>query len=214
MIKRNVSITLEKAQEWYNSGNDSLKEIALQAFNESELKFDFRKIKSLSDACSVLGLNYSEILSESCYMKIISKASAAMFNLNIIKKALNLGKELSFIKNPEDSYICYPFNPIIRKDSIYYNDEIKEGRIKIVGKFKVEGEIYLILGDSAIASITGFSGLGALNPKNGSCQAFSNTAFLGCASREIAEHFSRYFGTLITEAKYGDLKGFEIIRIF
>ena len=214
MIKRNVSITLEKAQEWYNSGNDSLKEIALQAFNENELKFDFRKIKSLSDACSVLGLDYNVILSETCYMKRISRASAAMFNLNIIKKALNLGKELSFTKNPEDSYICYPFNPIIRKDSTYYSDEIKEGRIKIVGKFKVEGEPYLILGDSAISSLTCSSGLGAFNPKNGSCQAFSNIAFLGCASREIAEHFSGYFGTLITEAKYGDLKGFEIIRIF
>ena len=214
MIKRNVSITLEKAQEWYNSGNDSLKEIALQAFNENELKFDFRKIKSLSDACSVLGLDYNVILSETCYMKRISRASAAMFNLNIIKKALNLGKELSFTKNPEDSYICYPFNPIIRRDSIYYSDEIKEGKIKIVGKFKVEGEPYLILGDSAISSLTCSSGLGAFNPKNGSCQAFSNIAFLGCASREIAEHFSKYFGTLITEAKYGDLKGFEIIRIF
>ena len=214
MIKRNVSITLEKAQEWYNSGNDSLKEVALQAFNENELKFDFRNIKSLSDACSVLGLNYSEILSETCYMKRISRASAAMFNLNIIKKALNLGKELSFTKNPEDSYICYPFNPIIRKDSTYYSDEIKEGRIKIVGKFKVEGEIYLILGDSAIANLTCNSGLGAFNSKNGSSQAFSNIGLLGCASREIAEHFSGYFGTLITEAKYGDLKGFEIIRIF
>ena len=214
MIKRNVSITLEKAQEWYNSGNDSLKEIALQAFNESELKFDFRNIKSLCDACNVLGLNYNEVLSELCYIKKISKASAAMFKLNIIKKALNLGKELSFTKNPEDSYIYYPFNPIIRRDSTYYSDEIKDGKIKIVGKFKVEGEIYLILGDSAIAGVTCFSGLSAFNPKNGSSQAFSNIAFLGCASREIAEHFSRYFGTLITEAKYGDLKGFEIIRIF
>ena len=214
MIKRNVSITLEKAQEWYNSGNDSLKEIALQAFNENELKFDFRKIKSLSDACSVLGLNYNVILSETCYMKSISRASAAMFNLNIVKKALNLGKELSFTKNPEDSYICYPFNPIIRRDSIYYSDELKDGKIKIVGKFKVEGETYLILGDSAIVSSTCSSGLGAFNPKNGSGQTFSNIAFLGCASREIAEHFSKYFGTLITEAKYGDLKGFEIIRIF
>lgn len=216
MIKRNVSITLEKAQEWYNSGNDSLKEIALQAFNENELKFDFRKIKSLSDACSVLGLDYNVILSETCYMKSISKASAAMFNLNIIKKALNLGKELSFTKNPEDSYICYPFNPIIRRDSIYYSDELKDGKIKIVGKFKVEGETYLILGDSAIAkaNLTCTSGLSAFNSKNGSSQAFSNIAFLGCASREIAEHFSRYFGTLITQAKYGDLKGFEIIRIF
>ena len=214
MIKRNVSITLEKAQEWYNSGNDSLKEIALQAFNENELKFDFRKIKSLSDACSVLGLDYNVILSETCYMKKISKASAAMFNLNIIKKALNLGKELSFTKNPEDSYICYPFNPIIRIDSIYYSDELKDGKIKIVGKFKVEGESYLILGDSAIVSLACSSGLGAFNPKNGSGQTFSNIAFLGCASKEIAEHFSKYFGTLITEAKYGDLKGFEIIRIF
>ena len=214
MIKRNVSITLEKAQEWYNSGNDSLKEIALQAFNESELKFDFRSIKSLCDACNVLGLNYNEVLSELCYIKKISKASAAMFNLNIIKKALNLGQKLSFTKNPEDSYIYYPFNPIIRRDSIYYSDELKDGKIKIVGKFKVEGEIYLILGDSAIAGVTCFSGLSAFNPKNGSSQAFSNIAFLGCASREIAEHFSRYFGTLITEAKYGDLKDFEIIRIF
>ena len=214
MIKRNVSITLEKAQEWYNSGNDSLKEIALQAFNESELKFDFRKIKSLCDACNVLGLNYNEVLSELCYIKKISKASAAMFNLNIIKKALNLGKELSFTKNPEDSYICYPFNPIIRRDSIYYSDELKDGKIKIVGKFKVEGETYLILGDSAIANLTCTSGLSAFNSKNGSSQAFSNIAFLGCASKEIAEHFSKYFGTLITEAKYGDLKGFEIIRIF
>ena len=212
-MERNISITLKKAREWYNSGNDSLKEIALQAFNESELKFDFRKIKSLSDACNVLGLNYNEILSETCYINTIRRASAAMFNLNIIKKALNLGKELSFTKNPEDSYIYYPFNPIIRRDSIYYSDEIKDGKIKIVGKFKVEGEIYLILGDSAIAGVTCFSGLSAFNPKNGSSQAFSNIAFLGCASREIAEHFSKYFGTLITEAKYGDLKGFEIIRI-
>ena len=214
MIKRNISVTLEKAQEWYNNDNESLKEIALQAFNESELKFDFRNIKSLSDACSVLGLNYNEILSESCYINRISKASAAMFNLNIIKKALNLGKELSFTKNPEGSCICYPFNPIIRRDSSCYGNEIKEGKIKIVGKFKVEGEIYLILGDSAIVSLACSSGLGAFNPKNGSGQTFSNIGFLGCASREIAEHFSRYFGTLITEAKYGDLKGFEIIRTF
>ena len=212
MKERNITITIDKAREWYNSENDTLKKIALQAFNESELKFDFKNIKSLSDACSVLGLNYNEILSELCYINKISRASAAMFNLNIIKKALNLGQELSFTKNPEDSYICYPFNPIIRKDSTYYSDEIKAGKIKIVGKFKVEGEIYLILGNSAIASLTCYSGLGAFNPKNGS--GFSNIGFLGCASREIAEHFSRYFGTLITEAKYGDLKGFEIIRMF
>ena len=214
MKKRNVTITIDKAREWYNSENESLKEIALQAFNESELKFDFRKIKSLSDACSVLGLNYNEILSELCYIKRISKASAAMFKLNIVKKALNLGQELSFTENPKDSYIYYPVNLIISRDSTYYSAEIKAGKMKIVGKFKVEGEIYLIIGDSAMTSLTCFSGLSAFDPKNGSGLTFPNIGFLGCASREIAEHFSRYFGALITEAKYGDLKGFEIIRIF
>ena len=214
MKERNVTITIDKAREWYNSENESLKEIALQAFNESELKFDFRNIKSLSDACNVLGLNYNEILSELCYIKRISKASAAMFKLNIVKKALNLGQELSFTENPKDSYICYPFNPIICRDSTYYSDEIKEDKIKIVGKFKVEGEIYLILGDSAMTSLTYYSGLSAFDSKDGSGLTFPNIGFLGCASREIAEHFSRYFGTLITEAKYGDLKDFEIIRIF
>ena len=43
---------------------------------------------------------------------------------------------------------------------------------------------------------------------------YANAAigFMGCASEEIAQHLSRYFGMLITEAKYGDLDGFEIIE--
>lgn len=213
-MKRNISITLEKAQEWYNSGNKSLKEIALQAFNEKELKFNFRDIKTLEDACNTLNLDYKNVVIKADYIELYSKSSAAMFKLNIIKKALNLGKELSFTKNPKNSYIYYPFNPIIRRDSTCYSDEIKEGKIKIVGKFKVEGEIYLILGDSAMTSLTCFSGLSAFDPKNGSGLTFPHIGFLGCASIEIAKHFSRYFGMLITEAKYGDLKGFEIIRIF
>lgn len=213
-MKRNVSITLEKAQEWYNSENETLKKIALQAFNEEELKFNFRNIKTLEDACNALNLDYKDVVKKADCIELYSKASASIFKLNIVKKALNLGQELSFIKNLKNSYICYPFNPIIRRDSIYYSNELKDGKIKIIGKFKVEGETYLILGDSAIVSSTCSSDLGAFNPKNGSGQTFSNIAFLGCASREIAKHFSRYFGTLITEAKYGDLKGFEIIRIF
>lgn len=196
-MKRDITITPDNTL--HNSENKS-----------------FKDIKTFKKACEVLDINYNDVNSviEDIIKFSNSKSAAAMFKLNIIKKALNLGQELSFTKNPEDSYIYYPFNPIIRRDSIYYNDEIEEGKIKIVGKFKVEGEIYLILGDSAIAGVTCFSGLSAFNSKNGSSQAFSNIAFLGCASREIAEHFSRYFGTLITEAKYGDLKGFEIIRIF
>lgn len=34
----------------------------------------------------------------------------------------------------------------------------------------------------------------------------------GCASREIAQHFGKYFGMLITEAKYADIVDFEVIE--
>lgn len=37
MEERNVNITLDKAIEWYNSNDTSLREIALRAFNENEL---------------------------------------------------------------------------------------------------------------------------------------------------------------------------------
>lgn len=37
--------------------------------------------------------------------------------------------------------------------------------------------------------------------------------FLGCASKEIAKHFGKYFGMLITTAKYADIiKDFEVIE--
>ena len=43
-------------------------------------------------------------------------------------------------------------------------------------------------------------------------KADANFGFLGCASSDIAKHFSKYFGMLITEAKYGDLEDFKIIN--
>ena len=37
MKERNVTVTLNKAKEWFNSGNATLREIALQAFSKEEL---------------------------------------------------------------------------------------------------------------------------------------------------------------------------------
>lgn len=38
MEKRNISISLEKAREWYEGGNITLKQLALEAYSEEELK--------------------------------------------------------------------------------------------------------------------------------------------------------------------------------
>lgn len=206
MKERNVTITLGKAKEWYNSNNTTLKELALQAFNELELKFDFRNIKSLGDACKVLNLDFDSILSIAKDINKVSKASAAMFKLNIVKKALNLCQDLHLT---EHSYTFFPYNPFITKNSTYFKDELDSGKMELIGKIKSkEGEYYVLGG---YASFGNYNALGVFDPLSGVGSAHAEVGFLGCASDGIAEHFGRYFGMLITEAKYGDLEDFEIV---
>ena len=126
-------------------------------------------------------------------LETASKASAAMFKLNIIRKALNLGQDLYLTKDPEDSYIYYPYNPFVTKSSTYYNSDINSGKMEIIGTIKCEGEEYNVLGGDADGGGVGF---------------------LGCANKEIAKHLGKYFGMLITEAKYGDMVDFEIISSY
>ena len=211
-MERNITITLEKAKEWYNSGNTSLKEVALQAFDEKELtEFDFTRIKTFKDACKALDLDYDDILSTitDIIMFGYSKASAAMFRLNIIRKALNLYQDLHFAKDPKDSYIYYPCNPFVTKSSTYYDKEVDLGKMEVIGEIKIKGEEYFVLGGGA--NTCGDTGLGGFDSCNGVGYAFTNIGFLGCASKEIAKHFGKYFGMLITEAKYGDMVDFEIL---
>ena len=210
-MERNIKITLEKAKEWYNSNNESLKDIALQAFSEEELTaFDFTRIRTFEDACKALGLNFDDIVDTIANIIIMghSKASAAMFKLNIIRKALNLGQDLSLTKKPEAFYIYYPCNPFVTKSSTYYDKDVNLGKMEVIGKIKSEGEEYLVLGGETTG---GHDGLGHFCSREGVGFANANLGFLGCASKEIAQHFGKYFGMTITEAKYGDLQDFQII---
>lgn len=213
METRNVTITLEKAIELFHSEDESLEEIALQAFTEDELMYPFKSITTFKMACEALGLNYADM---ACLPKVIAKtsrASAAMFKLNIIRKALNLGQDLHLIENPENpeySFIYYPLNPFITKSSHYYDEEICLDEIEVIGKFKSEGTEYVVLGNAFDNG--SFSGLGRFDSCNGVGTACANLGFLGCASKEIASHLGKYFGMLITEAKYGDMVDFEIVE--
>ena len=210
MKERNVTVTLNKAKEWFNSGNATLKEIALQAFDKDELTYNFKNITTFKKACESLGLNYNIISIVTKDIATFSKASAAMFKLNIIRKALNLGQDLHLAKDPEDSYIYYPYNPFITKDSTFYESEINSGKMEVIGKIKSEGEEYNILGGNA--STGGLAGLGFFSSIGGVGDAYAYFGFLGCATEEIAKHFGKYFGMLIIEAEYGDMVDFEIIE--
>lgn len=206
MEKRNVTVTLDKAKEWYNSENESLKEIALQAFNKDELVYNFKNIKTFKDACVALNYDYIAANITARNIAVFSRASAAMFKLNIIKKALNLEQGLYLTKG---SSVWYPDNQFMTENCPHYRGKIKLGKLEIVGKIKNEGVIYSVLGGSASSSI--FKGIGVFDSRNEIGCAASHAGFLGCASRDIAAHFGKYFGMLITEAKYGDLEDFAII---
>lgn len=213
-MERSITITLEKAREWYNSDNESLKEIALQAFSKEELDtFGFTNIKTFEDALTALEYNESTkvyIRNTINDISMYSKASAAMSKLNIIRKALNLGQDLHLTKSPDKtSFIWYPQNPFITKDSICYRDKIESNKMEVVGKFKSNGEVYRVL--SGTPCFCG-EGLGLFNQSNGLGDGYASSGFLGCATKEIAQHFGKYFGMLITEAKYADMVDFEIIE--
>ena len=211
-MERNITITLEKAKKWYYSGNTSLKEVALQAFSKEELEWNFRLIKTLENAYDALNINYETVNIYANSIAKYSKASAAMFKLNIIRKALNLGQDLHLTKHPKDSYIYYPHNPFVTKSSTYCKSDINSGKMEVIGKIKSEGEEYNVLGGGA--NTAGSAGLGYFASYSGVGDALAIIGFLGCANKEIANHFGKYFGMLITEAKYGDMiEDFEIIEI-
>ena len=209
MEERNVIVTLNKAKEWFNSGNATLREIALQAFDKDELTYNFKNITTFKKACEALGLNYNAMFHITKSIATISRASAAMFKLNIIRKALNLGQDLHLTKDPKNSCIYYPYNPFVTKSSTHYESEINSGEMEVIGNIKSEGEEYNVLGGGAVYGCS--AGLGGFGSVSGVGSATANIGFLGCANKEIAEHLGKYFGMLITEAKYGDMVDFEII---
>ena len=204
-----IDVTINEAKKWYNSSNETLVKLALKAFSKDELTYNFKDITTFKKACEALSLNYDDMFYIAKNIATISKASAAMFKLNIIRKALNLGQDLHLTRDPEDSHIYYPYNPFVTKSSTYYKSNINSGKIKIIGKIKNKGEEYNVLGGNA--DYSGPAGLGDFYSGTGVGLAAAYVGFLGCANKEIAQHLGKYFGMLITEAKYGDMVDFEII---
>ena len=207
---KNMIVTIDEAREMYNSGNKALKDLALKVFSEDELnQSTYSEIKTFEDAVTVLGMSIDDENSIVNTLKKRSKAMAAMYKLNIIRKALNLGQNLHLIKSAnEDSLVYCPKNPFIAKGSTYYKNDIEWCRMEIIGRFNNDGIEYFVLNGDP--SISGHSGLAVYDGLICVAHARTEFAFLGCASAEIAKHFGKYFGMLITEAKYGDVDDFTI----
>lgn len=192
-MERNVKISLEKAREWYNSDNDSLKEVALQAFEESELIVNpWENIKTFEDACRILSINPNIV-------DLIFDANLQnMYKLQIIKKALNA------VWKPKlnEGTIYYPLIKYIPKDNIY------KLPWKPIANFKAKenNKVYTLLGGDYNYFDSGLCGFGF-----GSGDVITAIGLLGCKSREIAEYFSITFGKLIFDAVYGQYNNYTWI---
>lgn len=213
MKTRNVTITLEEARELYQGGKETLRNLALQAFSKEELtENSFLAIRTFDDAVDRIGFNHDYLSKTIEEVAAFSKASAAMLKLNIVRMALNLGQDMRLTVNEKESnFIWFPFNPLASLSSTHYAEEIKADEMEIIGKVKYRGEEYNVLGACVLRCA--YAGLGYFDSGQGIGYAEPSSGFLGCTSKEIAIHFGKYFGMLITEAKFGDLEGFEMVKM-
>ena len=103
MEKRNIQISLEEAREWYNSGDSFKKELALKAYNKSEL----------------LKVNYFTILASLKEEVIANSREKA----GIYRKLLNISKYYNNLHPIKyDSHLRVPIYYTITKkwESAYF----------------------------------------------------------------------------------------------
>lgn len=205
MESRNVTLTLDKAKEFYNSGNSALKEIALQSFTKAELNvLEWKNIKTFTDACHALNLFETSVVSDLNTLKgryfegKTSEHLVAIYKLDIIRKALNGDWEPNLIKE----CIYYPFVKIYPAGK-----EAKEAAAKNNWKlgesFIANGKKYTLVGGEYCSS--SYDGLTSFGYGHGGVMSY--LGLYGCKSKEIAKHLSRYFSKEIFEATYANHVG-------
>ena len=193
METRNVTLTLQKAKEFYNSGNAALKEVALQAFTKEELTTPkYTDIKTFEDACKVLGLNMDFVNFAICNMENIEgnfgKHLTAIYKLDIIRKALN---GINWKPKMTEGNTYYGWVRFYKEPSdVPYNK-------KIVGNFIADGQKYLLVGGLKTSKCC--NGLGSMYEYGVSD---THLGLLCCKSAEIAQYMSEQFGKLIFDACY------------
>lgn len=196
MESRNISLTLEKAREWYNSDSADLREVALQAFTQKELTTPkYTDIKTFEDAVKALGMNLDNVLCNISHMEAIEgklgKHLTAIYKLDIIRKALN-GTD---------------WKPKMAEGDIYYGwvrFYKKSGNVpsnkKIIGNFIADGQKYLLVGSFGDCEYC--DGLGSFYSGYGYGASNADLGLLCCKSAEIARYMSEQFGKIIFDACY------------
>ena len=136
--KRNIKVTLEQAIEWYNSGNSTLRTLALSAYTEDELKLNFKYINSKvcnTCFCANVPVNEAEKYNTLVDLAVIAK----FFNGSWKKTAGNIGYFLGNYNNGSGPVVntcngvgVYQHNTVQYAGIVYFRnqeDAIKAAKV-------------------------------------------------------------------------------------
>lgn len=196
METRNVTLTLQRAKEFYNSGNSALKEVALQAFTQEELTTpNYTDIKTFEDAAKALGMDLNKVEYDlnnlTCLEGGLGEHLAAIYKLDIIRKALN---GADWKPKMTEGGIYYGWVRFYKKSSDVLPNK------KIIGNFIADGQKYLLVG--GFGDYWGYGGLGSFYSGCGYGYLSATLGLLCCKSKEIAQYMSEQFGKIIFDACY------------
>ena len=200
-MERSIKVSLEKAREWYNSGNESLREVALQAFKEDELiGCPWKLIKTFEDACAALNINPDmEYLG-----RIFDNHLQNMYKLKVIKKALN---GVEWEPDLNTGIIYYPWLRYYPKDSSYNSSWVPVANFRA----KEDNKIYILVSRHYGGYDGGLGSFGCgYGDGYGDVGAFRG--LLGCKSKEIAKYFGKTFGKLIFDVIYGQYNNYTWVE--
>lgn len=133
MKKRNISITLEQAMEWYNSGIATLRTLALSAYTSDELELNYSLIESKVDqTCGC----FQYPMHEQKKFQVLAKLAiiAKYYNKGWKKTSYNTGYFLSnYISENEFVISIYQHNSMYAGIVYFRNKEDAVKAIRILG---------------------------------------------------------------------------------
>ena len=135
METRNISVTLEQAREWYKSGNDTLRTLALNAYTKEELEPNYNLIESQVDrqvcVCSCVPRGEGRKFQVLAKLAIIAK----YYNKDWKKTACNTGYFIGNYNNGNSPAIDIYTNSNAQYTGVVYFKNYKDAAkaIEILG---------------------------------------------------------------------------------
>ena len=134
METRNISVTLEQAIKWYNSGNATLRELALNAYTKEELELDYNSIdREVNQICTCICIPKCEGKKFQVLAKLVTIAK--FYNKDWKKTACNTGYFIGNYNNGNSPAIDIYTNSSAQYTGVVYFKNYKDAvtALKILG---------------------------------------------------------------------------------